>query len=173
MSYRPSVINKVNVEANTGKTVVSTTKVTSVPVQAEIEALLTLTGVSIVSGRFRLTSGASYYIEAATATIALQTSPRPAGGVYEVALYNYTTSTEIGQRMIVNLPSTSPISLDRSTRCTRWCTRALVLASDFGSYSTMDIELRVVSCSPSNVWWISGEGVPQEGTSQISIVRIP
>jgi hypothetical protein len=173
MSYRPSITNKLNVEANTGKTTISTTKVTSVPVQASIESGLTLTGVSIVSGRFRLSSGASYYIEASTATIALDFTARPPNAVYEVALYNHTTSTEIGQRMIVRLPGTAPLSLDRSPRCTRWCARALILASDFGVYSTMDIELRVVACSPTNIWWISGEGTPQEGTSQVSIVRIP
>jgi len=171
MSYRPSITNKVNVEATTGKTTLSNTYVTSVPTQAEFETGLTLTGVSVVSGRLRLTSGASYYIEASTATYGIS---RPVNGVYEVALYNHTTSTEIGQRLIINLPSTSPATTDKSPRCTRWCARALVLASDFGVNSTMDIELRVVACSPlGSTWFVSFEGSPLEGTPQVSIVRIP
>ena len=171
MTYRPSITNKLNVEATTGKTTTSSSTVTSVPVQAPFESGLTLTGVSVVSGRLRLTSGASYYIEASTTTFGIN---RPVNGVYEVALYNHTTSTEIGQRLVVNLPSTSPATTDKSKRCTRWCARALVLASDFGANSTMDIELRVVACSPlGSTWYVSVEGTPLEGTSQVSIVRIP
>lgn len=171
MSYRPSITNKVNVEATTGKTTLSSATVSSVPTQVGFETGLTLTGVSVVSGRLRLTSGASYYIEASTATFGIN---RPVNGVYEVALYNHTTSTEIGQRLVINLPSSSPATTDKSTRCTRWCARALVLASDFGANSTMDIELRVVACSPlGSTWYVSVEGSPMEGTPQVSIVKIP
>jgi len=171
MTYRPNITNKLNVEATTGKTTSTSATVTSVPVQAPFESGLTLTGVSVVSGRLRLTSGASYYIEASTSTYGIN---RPVNGVYEVALYNHTTSTEIGQRLVINLPSTSPATTDKSTRCTRWCARALVLAADFGANSTMDIELRVVACSPlGSTWYVSVEGSPLEGTSQVSIVRIP
>lgn len=168
MSYRPSPVNRLNMEATVCKTVHTVTQVTAVPTQIQFEAGVTLTGVSVVSGRLRLTSGANYYIEASTSFLGVN---RPANGVFEAALYNTTTSTEIGQRLICNLPSNS--RTDQSPRSTRWCARALVLSSDFGANSTMDIEFRVVACSPFNIWYYSLEASPLEGTSQVTIYRIP
>lgn len=171
MSYRPSITNKVNIEATSLKTVHNASGVSTVPEQIAFEAGVTLTGVSVVSGRFRLTSGASYYIEASSPVIGIN---RPASGVFESALYNTTTSAEIGQRFVINLPSTQ--RTDLSPRSTRWAARALILASDFGANSTMDIEFRVVACSPATgtVWYSSYEqpgGI--EGTGQVTIWRIP
>lgn len=169
MSYRPPLVNKLNMEATVCKTVSTTAKVTAVPTQILFESGLTLTGVSVVGGRLRLTSGANYYIEASTSCLGLN---RPANGVFEAALYNTTTSTEIGQRSVCNLSSTG--KTDESPRSTRWCARALILSSDFGANPTMDIEFRVVDCFPlTDIWYYSLEASPLEGTSQVSIYRIP
>lgn len=169
MSYRPPPVNKLNMEATVCKTVSTAARVTAVPTQILFEPTVTLTGVSVVSGRLRLTSGANYYIEASTSILGLN---RPASGVFEAALYNTTTSTEIGQRFVCNLPSNS--RTDQSPRSTRWCARALILSSDFGANPTMDIEFRVVDCYPlTSVWFYSLEASPNEGTSQVTIYRIP
>lgn len=168
MSYRPPPVNKLNMEATVCKTVHTATKVTAVPTQIEFESGVTLTGVSVVSGRLRLTSGANYYIEASTSFLGLN---RPANGIFEAALYNTTTSTEIGQRLVCNLASNG--RTDQSPRSTRWCARALILSGDFGANPTMDIEFRVVDCSPLDIWFYSLEATPLEGTSQVTIYRIP
>lgn len=168
MTYRPPLLNKIdNIDTHLGKTVHTVTTVASVPTQIQIESGFSLTGVSTVSGRLRLSAGASYYIEASTSFLGLN---RPANGVFETALYNTTLSTEVGQRSVCNLPSTK--RTDQSPRSTRWCARALVLPSDFGANATMDIEFRVVACSPLNIWYYSLEATPLEGTSQVSVWRV-
>ena len=174
MTYRPIIRFKMdNIDTALGKCVHTTNRVSSVPTQIHIEPNLSMAGLSIVNGRFRLTSGASYYIEASTSIVGLY---RPSNGVFEAALYNITTSSEIGQRLVCNLgPGGGHNSTtDESPRACRWCARALILPSDFDSNSTMDIEFRVVDCSPMpNVWYESAEqAAPVEGTSQVSVWRI-
>ena len=171
MTYRPIIRFKIdNVDTALSKCVHSTNKVTSVPTQIFIDPAMSMTGLSIVNGRFRISAGASYYIEASTVFLGLN---RPSNGVFEAALYNTTTSSEIGQRLVCNLPSGSSARTDLSPRATRWCARALILASDFGANTTMDIEFRVVACAPLSTWYYDLEqATPSEGTSQVSVWRI-
>ena len=172
MTYRPPIRFKMsNIDTALGKCAHDTSPVASVPRQISIEPGLSMTGLSIVNGRFRITAGASYYIEASTSFIGLN---RPSNGVFEAALYNTTTATEIGQRLVCNLPTGTPARTDLSPRATRWCARALILAGDFGANSTMDIEFRVVACSPTGSTWYSSyeQTSPSEGTSHVSVWRV-
>jgi len=173
MTYFPHGITQkiTNIESKLGITTNGYTQVFSLPHTMSIDAAFTLTGVSVVSGALRLTAGASYLLEGSIPCVGIN---HPPSGVLEWAWYNLTTSSEIGQRCIGNLGTSG--AKDTSLRCTRWQARALILASDFGANPTMDIQPRVVACSPLNGdWYADTWNIPpttQEGTPQISVWRI-
>lgn len=100
-----------------------------------IQGTSSISGVAINSnGDIVLTSGASYYLECSGAALSTSNNGGNAGGT--VRWYNQTTTSYVGQQSIWrNRPADG-------TRVNRMVVRCLILASDFGSNSTMTISLR-------------------------------
>jgi len=169
MSYSPPRFGRAR---NMQAAILTATQqlVNSAPKQCVIlSQSLSVTGVSIVSGRLRLSSGASYVLEGSPAGIAV--AARSSAMRAEVAWINTTTGLEIGTRCIYDIGSNGTIAT--AERTGRWSAQALILASDFGGNATMDIELRVMSVHANNVWYIPfSAGVPPEGSTSISVWRV-
>jgi hypothetical protein len=170
VTFIPPVPVAGNITTLLGKAQSSTNRVSSVPTQVVLLGSgLTSSRTSVVSGRLRITSGCSYYLEAALGVLALN---RPANALLDVAWYNTTTSTEIGSRLYARVGSDQTVGT--ASRSSRWAARALILASDFGANSTMDIELRAVACSPLSTTWYANvyQASTPEGDSSICVWEV-
>lgn len=170
MTFIPPVPVAGNITTLLGKAQSSHSLVASVPSQIILlGASLTSERTSVVAGRLRITAGCNYYIEAATASLALN---RAANAALDIAWYNTTTATEIGSRMYARVGADQTIAT--GSRSSRWAARALILASDFGASATMDLELRVVACSPLSSTWYANvyQSSTPEGDSSICVWEI-
>jgi hypothetical protein len=119
-----------------------------------IEGTSSISGVSITNGDAVLSSGASYYLEISGTIYNYNSS-----GI--VRWYNQTTSSYVGQQSIWR---NSPAS---GTRVNRMVARCLILASDFGSNSTMTLSPRTTAKSGSALYELAGYTEPH-----VRIIRI-
>ena len=126
----------------------------SVGTDISIEGTSSISGVSITNGDAVLSSGASYYLEI-SGTIYNHNSSGT------VRWYNQTTSAYVGQQSIWrNKPASG-------TRVNRMVARCLILASDFGSNSTMTLSPRTTAKSGSALYESAGYTEPH-----VRIIRI-
>jgi len=128
-------------------------------VDMNINGTSSISGVTITNNDAVLSSGASYYLEFSGA----QLSPTFYGGTSgTVQWYNQTTSTYVGQETILrNKPADG-------TRVNRMVARCLILASDFGSHTTMTLSPRTKAKTGTAAYGYDGTVTPPH----VRIIRI-